>query len=76
MRNILRLNSARGRVMIVACLLAIMLSTGAMQPVGRTNRSCGAACYDRFYNCIVSGRTVSYCQSQLSYCLANCGSNP
>lgn len=63
-------------VLVAACLFAVMPATGSMQPSGRTNRSCSAVCYDRYYNCIVSGKTSSYCQSQLSWCLGGCGTNP
>jgi len=35
--------------------------------------SCSATCYDRYYTCIYSGKGSTYCQSQLNYCLANCG---
>lgn len=74
MRNILRLNLSRGRIVIAACLLAIMPATGAMPPSGSTSRSCSATCYDRYYTCVYSGKTSSYCQSQLSVCLGGCGS--
>jgi len=63
---------------IAACLVlaATMLPAGAgvgTSPKESQSYSCSSVCYDRFYNCIVAGKGVTYCQSQLSLCLAACG---
>ena len=48
-----------------------MISGSAMEDA--TQYSCSAGCYDKYYTCIYAGKGSTYCQSQLSWCLANCG---
>jgi hypothetical protein len=37
--------------------------------------SCGSSCYEKYYQCVISGKSNTYCQQQYSLCLLNCGGN-
>ena len=70
--------SARLWAAVAACLVlaATVLpvgggGTGSLS--GAQNYACSSVCFDRYYTCIVAGKGSTYCQAQLSLCLANCG---